>query len=216
MICPICQKRKAKRFCPAKAETICTVCCGTEREVTIDCPSECPHLMASREHDYQRHDFDRSEFPFPDAKITASFVAAHQDLLLDLSYAICLFARDNSELVDSDVIATLKSLVEAYRTLASGLVYENPPAYHIQRGLYEAVKTGIEEYKKGDRGKMVVASFRNIRNGEICDILVFLTQLGTLRSNGRPKGRAYLDFLRTQFRPETFSKSTSDIVLHAS
>ena len=212
MTCPICQKRKAKRFCPAKAETICPVCCGTEREVTIDCPSDCPHLMASREHDYQRHDVDRSVLPFPDTKITASFVAAHQELLLDLSYAICLFARDNSALVDSDVIAALQCLAEAYRTLASGIVYENPPAYRIQRELYEAVKIGIEEHKKGERGKMAVASVRNIRNGEICDTLMFLTQLGALRSNARPKGRAYLDFLRTQFRPEAFSKSTSNIV----
>ena len=62
---------------------------------------------------------------------------------------------------------------------------------------------------------MVVASFRNIRNGEICDILVFLTQLGALRSNGRPKGRAYLDFLRTQFSPQAFSKSASNIVMLA-
>jgi len=171
--------------------------------------------MASREHDYHRHDGDRSELPFPDAKITASFVAAHEDLLLDLSYAICLLARDNSALVDSDVIAALKSLAEAYRTLASGIVYENPPAYRIQRELYERVRSSIEEYKTGERGKMVVASARNIRNGEICDTLMFLTQLGALRSNGRPKGRAYLDFLRTHFRPEAFSKSASNIVLLA-
>jgi len=213
LTCPICQKRKAKRFCPAKAETICPVCCGTEREVTIDCPSECPHLMASREHDYQRHGVERSEVPFPDVKITGSFLAAHEDLLLDLAYAICLFARDNSTLVDSDVITALKSLAEAYRTLASGIVYENPPAYRLQVELYQVVKSSIEEYKRGERGKMVVSSVRNIRNGEICDTLVFLTQLGTLKSNGRPKGRAYLDFLRTHFSPEAFSQSASDIVV---
>ena len=48
MACPICQKRKAKRFCPGKDESICPVCCGTEREVTIDCPGDCPYLVASR------------------------------------------------------------------------------------------------------------------------------------------------------------------------
>jgi hypothetical protein len=215
LICPICQKRKAKRFCPAKAETICPVCCGTEREVTIDCPAECPHLIASRQRDFERHDVKRGELPFPDLKITASFLADHEDLLLDLSYAICLFARDNSALVDSDLIATLKSLAEAYRTLASGIVYENPPAYHAQRELYQMLKAAIEEYKTGETGKMVVTSVRNIHNGEIGDTLAFLTQLGALRSNGRPKGRAYLDFLRTHFHPEALSKSASDIVVLA-
>ena len=37
MTCPICENRKAARFCPAKGENICAVCCGTEREVTISC-----------------------------------------------------------------------------------------------------------------------------------------------------------------------------------
>jgi hypothetical protein len=171
--------------------------------------------MASREHDYQWHDVDRNHLPFPDVKITASFIGAHEDLLFDLSYAICLFARDHSALVDSDVVATLKSLAEAYRTLASGIVYENPPAYRIQGELYQMLKTSIEEYKAGETGKMVVASVRNVRNGEVSDALVFLAQLGALRSNGRPKSRAYLDFLRTHFRPEAFSKSASSNVVLA-
>lgn len=213
MTCPICQKRKAKRFCPAKAEVICSVCCGTEREVTIECPSDCPHLVASRERDYQRQDVDRSKMPFPDAKITAPFLAAHEDLLIDLSYAICVCVRDNPTMVDSDVIAALQSLAEAYRTLASGIVYENPPAYSIQRSLYEAIKSELDNYKRQERGEMVVTAARNVRNGEIRDALVFLTQLGAVKSNGRPKGRAYLDFLRTQFRPEAFSKPASNIIL---
>jgi hypothetical protein len=215
LICPICQKRKAKRFCPARAETICPVCCGTEREVTIDCPSECPHLIASRENEYQRRDLDRGEMPFPDAKIEASFVADHEDLLLELSYAICLFARDNSTLVDSDVVAVLKSLAEAYRTLASGIVYESPPAHPMQRELYELVKTLLGKYRKGEPGEIVVAPVRSILNGEVRDTLIFLAQLGALRCNGRPKGRAYLDFLRTQFHQEAFSKSPSNIVVPA-
>jgi len=28
VMCPICSKRKAKRLCPARAETICSVCCA--------------------------------------------------------------------------------------------------------------------------------------------------------------------------------------------
>ena len=213
MICPICQKRKAKRFCPGKTQSICSVCCGTEREVTIDCPSDCPHLVASREHDYERREIDRSQLPFPDAKIAVAFLAAHEDLVLQLSYAICLYARDNSALVDSDVIAALQSLAEAYRTLASGIVYENPPDYHIQRELYQAVQMGIEQYKRGEGRDRVVASAHNVHNGDIRDVLVFLTQLGASRSNGRPKGRAYLDFLRTGFLPGVFSKPASGIVL---
>ena len=213
MICPICDKRKAKRFCPGKTQSICSVCCGTEREVTIDCPSDCPHLVASREHDVERRNTDRSELPFPDIKIAISFVTDHADLLVDISYAICLYARDHSALVDSDVIAALQSLGEAYGTLASGIVYENPPAYPIQRELYQAVQTMLEQYKRKERREMVVAHPHADPNGEIRDALVFLTRLAVTRSNGRPKGRAYLDFLRTRFQPGEFSKPASGIVL---
>jgi hypothetical protein len=169
--------------------------------------------VASREYDYQRRDVDRNKLPFPDAEITASFLTSHEDLFIDLSYAICFCARANPAMVDSDVVAALQSLAEAYRTLASGIVYENPPASRIQLALYEAVKGELEQYKRQEKGEMVVATARNVRNSEIRDALVFLTQLGAVRSNGRPKGRAYLDFLRTQFKPETFSKPASDIIL---
>ena len=31
-------------------QTICTVCCATKRLVEINCPTDCPHLAAAREH----------------------------------------------------------------------------------------------------------------------------------------------------------------------
>jgi hypothetical protein len=43
--------------------------------------------------------------------------------------------------------------------------------------------------------------------------LIFLTQLGATRANGRPRGRAFLDFLRTQFKAEEFARPASKLVL---
>src|SRR5271170_6024691 len=48
--CVICEERKEKRFCPAVHGKICPQCCGEQREVTLDCPSDCPYLQQSREH----------------------------------------------------------------------------------------------------------------------------------------------------------------------
>ena len=59
--------------------------------------------------------------PFADTKIPASFIAAHEKLVLALSYAICAHAHENRPLVDADVHASLQALVEAYRTLSSGI-----------------------------------------------------------------------------------------------
>jgi len=210
LACPICQKRPPRRYCPAKVEDICAVCCGTEREVTIACPADCPYLVASRHYDRERRDVDWSQIPFADTKIPSSFVAAHERLLLAISYTICLYARDERLTVDSDVLASLQALAETYKTLESGIYYEKPPEFRLQRELYDKLKATIDEYKKSEAQQMNSAS---VRDGDVRDALIFLTQLGATRANGRAKGRAYLDFLRTQFKSEELSKPASNIVL---
>ena len=210
MTCPICEKRKAKRYCLAKAESICTVCCGTEREVTIACPSACPYLVESRRHGIERREIDWSTVPFADTKIASSFVAAHERLIMALGYAVCLRARDSVLLTDPDVIAALQSLAETYQTLSNGIYFEKAPEYLPQRDVYEALKAAIENYRKADTQN---AGMATLRDSDIRDALIFLTQLGATRTNGRPKGRAYLDFLRGQFKPEEFQKPSSGLLV---
>ena len=45
-----------------------------------------------------------------------------------------------------------------------------------------------------------------VRDSDIRDSLIFLTQLAAVHENGRPKGRAYLDLIRRQFPKEEFQK----------
>jgi hypothetical protein len=208
--CPICDKRKAKRFCPARAETICTVCCGTEREVSIDCPSGCAYLVESRKHDLGRREVEWASVPFADTKIPSSFVVQHEPLILALGYAICLNARDNPALTDTDAIAGVRALAEAYQTLSSGIYYEKPPDYAVQRGLYDALKAAIEDYRQTETRN---AGIQTVRDSEIRDALIFLAQLGATRANGRPKGRAYLDLLRGQFKSDEFQKSSPGLLV---
>ena len=54
MSCVICEVRKEKRFCLALHDRICPQCCGEQREVTLDCPPECPYLQQAREHEKPR------------------------------------------------------------------------------------------------------------------------------------------------------------------
>jgi hypothetical protein len=166
--------------------------------------------MASRRYDAGRRELDWAKVPFSDTRIPASFVEAHEKLILAMSYAVCLAARENTQLVDADVRASLQLLAESYRTLASGIYYEKQPDYALQRLLCEALKAAVEDYKKAESQKVGVT---NTRDGEVRDALIFLAQLGAARANGRPKGRAYLDFLRTQFKWEELSRPASKIVL---
>ncbi len=210
MPCPICQHRKVKRFCPARGESICAVCCGTEREVTIDCPTDCPHLVDSRNYDEGRRQVDWSKVPFADVRIPFEFAQSHTPLLMALISSIWEYAREHRQVVDTDGIAALQALAETYRTLSSGLYYEKPPDYLYRRELYHALKAGLEQFKQAETQR---AGMAVTRDSEIRDSLIFLTQLGATRENGRPKGRAFLDLICSQLGPEASAKPASNIVL---
>jgi len=167
-------------------------------------------LVASRAYEDRRQVIDWSKIPFAETKIPSSFVLDHDKLLAALGYAICLYARDQRTLVDSHVLASLKALAETYRTLSRGIYYESPPEHRIQRQLYDTLKDSIQEYKRREEQRMGLSK---TRDNEIRDALVLLTQVGSTHANGRPKGRAYLDFLRGQFDSEDFSMPRSPILL---
>src|ERR1035438_5807441 len=92
--CTICEQRKEKRFCPAVHGRICAQCCGEQREVTLDCPSECPYLQQAREHEKPR-DITAAEqlAMFPDVEIAEQFLYDRQELLLGISFALAKSAR---------------------------------------------------------------------------------------------------------------------------
>ncbi len=210
MTCPICNKRKARRLCPARADSICTICCGEQREVTIDCPSDCAHLRASREYDSSRLVVDLETLPFKEAKFGRDFAKSKEPLLAAIEYAISGFAAEHRALVDTDVLAALRGLAETYQTQTSGIIYEKPIDHALQRDLYLALKTAIADFRRKFEQHAGVAS---LRDSEVRDSLIFLTQLSAVYQNGRPKGRAYLDMIRAQFPKEEFQKAASSIVL---
>jgi hypothetical protein len=209
MTCPICRKRKASRFCPAKAESICSVCCGTEREVTIDCPADCVYLVASRRAEEGRRNLEARELPFPDRKIPESFIVDHERVLVGLANAVCVYARERRELVDSDVVAAVTSLAETYQTLSSGVYYEKPPVHPLQRELYESLKAALRGYQQTKAAR----DLERVSDSELRDVLIFFAKLGVLRMNGRPKSRAFLDFLRTQLASEDYSRPAPSIIV---
>ena len=54
-----------------------------------------------------------------------------------------------------------------------------------------------------------------MRPSDIRDALIFLAQLCFARSNGRPKGRAFLDLLRSNFKSEELASRASNLVVLA-
>ena len=201
MACPICNKRKPERYCPAKGEKICAVCCGTEREVTIDCPADCAYLVAARRYEEEhRKPVPPAAVPFPDVEFSPDLVHEHRAVVSGLGYAILKFAAAQPALVDADALAALAALAETYRTLRSGIYYEKPPAAALPGGLYDELSKMIQDFKQQEADR---AGFTRLNDTEIFYLLVFLLRVGRYHTNGRPRARGFLEFLRAQFPQAT-------------
>ena len=196
MSCPICEKRKAARFCPAKGEKICAVCCGTEREVTIDCPSDCSYLLAAHRYEDEHQRSMPPDTPLLDEKIPQDIVHTHQQLMAALAFSIAKFCAAQPATTDTDVLAAIQALAATYKTLRSGLIYEKPPDAPLPRELYAALVAFLDEVKKQQAERTSSAS---LKDSEVFYLLVFLYRMGLLRTNGRPRSRRYIEFLRNQF-----------------
>jgi hypothetical protein len=201
MTCPICEKRKAKRFCPAKGDKICAVCCGEEREVTIDCPTDCPYLIAARRYeDEHRKPIPPEEVPYLDVEFPPDLIHEHRAIVSGLAYQILKVAAEQPSLMDADVLEGIRALAETFRTLGTGIYYEKPPDSPLPRMVYDQLANFIAEGKKQVEER---AGFPALKDTDVFHLLVFLLRVGRGRTNGRPKSRAYLDFLRAQFPRST-------------
>ena len=209
MLCSICEKRKAGRFCPAKAEKICAVCCGTEREVSIDCPSDCGYLVAAHRYEDQHPRSLPPDPPLLDARLTSDIVHTHQQLLSAIAFTIAKFCSAETTAADPDVLSALQALAESYRTLSSGIVYEKPPVIPVQKELYNALSTFLTETKQQGQ-----SSFGTFKDSEVFHLLVFLFRMGLMRSNERPRSRRFIGFLRGQFPgAQELKKEESRIIM---
>jgi len=194
--CPICEKRKPERFCPAKGEKICAVCCGTGREVTIDCPSDCSYLVAAHRYEDGHQRSLPADTPLLDEKIPQDIVYTHQQLMAALAFSIAKFCAIQPAAVDADVLAAIQSLAQTYKTLSSGIIYEKPPEAPLPRELYAALIVFISEVKKQQAERADSAPLKDL---DLFYLWVFLYRMGLLRTNGRPRSRRFIEFLRNQF-----------------
>jgi len=201
--CAICEKRKEKRFCPAIHGRICPQCCGGQREVTLDCPSDCVYLQQAREHEKPRsmRDLNPADL-FVQVEVEDQFLYQHEHLLMGLTFALSKSVRADRSLNDTDLIAALTSLTKTWETLVnSGLHYESPIASPAQQAVAAEVQNMVKEYREAEQKH---AGYAQLRNSKVLRALVFLVRMAHGRTSGRPKSRAFVDFLLAQF-PEKLS-----------
>jgi hypothetical protein len=196
--CAICEVRKEKRFCPALHGRICPQCCGEQREVTLDCPSDCSYLQQARQHDKPRsRDQIDPEALFLKVEVPDQFLYEREHLLMGLTFALAKAVRADRSLNDGDLIAALSALTTSYQRLVnSGLHYEQAIPSAPQQRVAAEVETMLKEYREAEQKHM---GYSTVRDSDVLKALVFLVRLGYGRTSGRPKARAFVEFLVAQF-----------------
>jgi len=195
MKCQICGVRKPKRYCPGVRGDICPQCCGTEREVTVDCPLDCEYLRESRLHERPPQEGADTPFPNRDVNVTEQFLHDHEALVIFLSAELLAATMATAGAVDTDIREALDALIRTYRTLQSGLIYETRPANLVAMNIQVGVQQAVDALRK----KLSEHGTTGIRDAEILGVLVFLQRLELAHNNGRQRGRAFIDFLRANF-----------------
>src|SRR5947208_268785 len=149
LACSICETRKEKRFCPAVHGRICPQCCGEQREVSLDCPSDCVYLQQARTHEKPRRieDLDRAAL-FPEIEFPEQFIYEHEHLLGGLTYSLAKSVGSNRSLADVDLISALHSIASSLETLVrSGLHYDTATPNPVQQAITAELQKAIDKYR---------------------------------------------------------------------
>ena len=175
---------------------ICSLCCGTEREVSIDCPFDCRYLEETRERDYKGN-LDPKNFPHKEVRVDERFLSEHEDLLTVLGQAVFELTVSVPGAVDRDAQQALEAQIQTRQTLSSGIHYENRPDSLYARSVCSNLRDTIQAFQQEETREF---GFARTRDSDIVAILVFLYRMALDRDNGRKRGKAFLDFLRLHFR----------------
>jgi hypothetical protein len=137
------------------------------------------------------------ESMFLQVEISEQFIYEREELLLGLSYALAKAAQADRGLNDRDLIAALSALSTSYERLVnSGLHYEQPLTSGAQLAVAAQVEEMLKQFHEAEEKEL---GFSRLRDSEVLKALVFLVRLGYGRTSGRPKSRAFIDFLLAQF-----------------
>lgn len=198
MACAICGIRKEKRYCPAVHDKICAICCGTEREVRFDCPSDCVYLQEARRRELPRAlDSLDPEPLFPKVEVRQQLIYEREPLIAGLSFALARAARADRGLHDRDLLTALSAMARRTETLvSSGLHYSEPVTSPPVQAIIAELEKMLKQYNETEQKHV---GYSTLKDSELLQVLVFMLRTGYARTSGRPRSRAFIDFLLEQF-----------------
>ena len=192
--CPLCSARSGKRYCPAKDTQICTVCCGSKREIEIDCPSSCSYLKASRSYAAEKPVLD-PQLVAKIQKYDSGFIERFHHVLAAINGSVAEERLNSPWLVDSDVIDVYKALGTTMRTLSSGIYYESLPEGTVRVSLFRRLKNLFDTLMQPD----AAGEHPVMKASDAVEVLEFVMFAAQMNTSTRPRSRRYLDWVSETF-----------------
>lgn len=166
--CPLCASRKARRACPAKGVSICSVCCGTKRLIEIACPPDCVWLQSASAHPPAVVQRQRER----DVHFLVALLHGLTPQQQALGYRmLALLGQERPDLpglCDADLVEAAQAMAQTSETASRGIVYEHTAQTAHARQLVKEMTAVVET--AAEQGASVpdhdVASiFRRIERG---------------------------------------------------
>ena len=150
--CPRCNKRPAKRSCPALRTKICAVCCARERMVVLACPESCQYLQDARAQSAERESTLRTK---DEAYMKASKEITQRTLplLLMIEAAIVNAHRgiegaEVRDLKNAEIAESLENAIKNLQTEESGLIYEHHAASGRVEEVSRRIRAALDDFTK--------------------------------------------------------------------
>jgi hypothetical protein len=216
MRCVLCDRRKARRHCPAKGNSICTQCCGEKRVLEIPCPEICEYLQIGRKHEEEEYGrllrIANANHPERNGRVIQSYyeVAAH------LEYTLAKERLSSRQLTDQDAVQALDLLIETYKTEENGILFEKTSDNLRIDALRRELRTVIESYRnpKG-KGQAGVVDPKEVRLPlhAAMDCLKFLRDMAKGHVEERISPAGFLNLLARIIPRESGSRTADDCSL---
>jgi hypothetical protein len=134
------------------------------------------------------------------------FLYEHEHLIMGLTFALYKASRADRTMNDRDLIAGLSALARSYERLVNtGLHYDESTHGAASLAVMGELQTMVKEYREAEQKH---TGYSRLRDSDVLKTLVFLVRMAYGRTSGRPKSRAFVDFLTSQF-PEKQSALAS-------
>jgi hypothetical protein len=146
--CILCDKRRPKRYCPAKRTYICPVCCGEKRGIEINCPLDCPYFVEGQKYQQEKITKQRVKKEGVEPYIKrAELYNKNPEIFARIELAMVNLFRAESGLTNRDVAEALELVIKTLETEKKGIIYDYRSNNRVVNELVRQILSVLREYK---------------------------------------------------------------------